>query len=138
MINLIVGTKGSGKTAKLVDQMNMIASDINRIAVCVVRGKRLETQIKPQVRLIDVDDYPVKGYRELLSFIAGICAKDYDLTDIYVDSISKIAQDDNQEALSAFLDSLDRFSAESGVEFTLTYSEDPALICGKVTVYCRK
>lgn len=136
MIKLIVGKKGSGKTAKLVDHMNEIANDENKQVVCLVRGTRLDTQIKPQIRLINVNEYPTKGYKEFLSFLAGICAKDYDLTDIYVDSINKITGTESLEELEGFLSALEPFSQAADVNFTFILSEDENNLSERIKRYC--
>ncbi len=137
MIKLIVGLKGAGKTARLVDDMNIQAGDSSKDVVCIVRGKRLETQIKPQIRLIDINDYPISGYREFFSFIAGICAKDYDLTDIYVDSIRKITGVDDNQEFSSFLSVLEPFADANNVNFTIILSEEPSMIPDEVKKYCQ-
>ena len=136
MIKLIVGLKGVGKTAQLVDEMNLQAVDKSKDAVCIVRGKRLETQVKPQIRLIDISEYPTKGYREFLSFLAGICAKDYDLTDIYIDSISKVADAGENDQITEFLSLLEPFANSNNVNFTIILSEDPNKISAEVSKYC--
>ncbi len=136
MIRVIVGNKGSGKTARLVEQMNTMAKDETKRVVCVVRGKRLETQIKPQIRLVDINDYPTEGYRELLSFLAGICAKDYDLTDIYVDSVSKVTKVDDIKQFEDFLPLLKPFSEATDVNFTFILSADPEELPETIKSYC--
>lgn len=136
MIKVIVGKKGSGKTARLVDQMNTMAKDENKRVVCVVRGKRLETQIKPQIRLIDINDYPTEGYRELLSFLAGVCAKDYDLTDIYIDSVSKVTKVDDIKQFENFLPLLKPFAEATDVNFTFILSADPENLPESIKLYC--
>jgi len=136
MIKIIVGIEGCGKTAKLVDQMNVIATDPSKRVVCIVRGKRLETLIKPQIRLVDINEYPTVGYREFLSFLAGICATDYDITDIYVDSIRKVTKTDDNLQFETFLSLLEPFFFFFNVNFTFILSEDPAVIPEGVRIFC--
>ncbi|MHB8963694.1 MAG: hypothetical protein ACYC5K_11140 [Saccharofermentanales bacterium] len=136
MIKVIVGLKGSGKTAMLVDEMNLEAMDSKKSVVCIVRGKRLETQIKPQIRLIDVDDYPTEGYHEFMSFLAGICSKDYDLTDIYVDSIKKVTKTDDVDQFSEFLQLLEPFAEKQNVNFTFILSADPNALPVGISRFC--
>ena len=87
MINLIIGKKGSGKTSKMVDDLNARAVDQAQNVICIEYGRRLDRNVKYQIRLIDISEYPVTGFDNLLSFISGICAKDYDITHLYIDSI---------------------------------------------------
>jgi len=114
MIKIIAGEKGTGKTAKLVDDINTAARQDNNI-VCIERGNRLDQLLKPNVRLVNMKEYPVAGFDQLLAFIGGICSKDYDLTHIYIDSIYKVADDDNAEALEQFITKLDAFLKDTPI-----------------------
>ncbi|MBR1797286.1 MAG: hypothetical protein IJ757_04655 [Clostridiales bacterium] len=114
MIKIIAGEKGTGKTAKLVDDINTAARQDNNI-VCIERGNRLDQLLKPNVRLVNMKEYPVDGYDQLLAFIGGICSKDYDLTHIYIDSIFKVANNDSMDALEQFIVKLDAFLKDTPV-----------------------
>ena len=81
MIKLIAGPKGTGKTAKLVDDINAVAATDSNV-VCLERGNRLDQLLKPTVRLVNMKEYPIEGFDQVLAFICGICSKDYDLTHI--------------------------------------------------------
>lgn len=122
MIKVIAGAKGTGKTAQLVDKINDQASDEHNNIVCIERGNRLDRLLKHKVRLIDISEYPTRGYLELLSFVAGITAKDYDLTHIYIDSLLKVAKDDNLDSLSEFLDQLNTFISGTSIDLTIILS----------------
>ncbi len=114
MIKIIAGEKGSGKTAKLVDEINTVARQDNNI-VCIERGSRLDQLLKPNVRLVNMKEYPVDGFDQLLAFIGGICSKDYDLTHIYIDSIFKVANESDIGALESFITKLDAFLKDTPV-----------------------
>ena len=118
MIKIISGEKGTGKTARLVDDINQVASTDSNV-VCIERGNRLDQLLKYSVRLINISEYPVKGYSQLLAFIGGICSKDYDLTHIYIDAIKKVSGSDNMDELSAFLADLEAFLADSPITVTI-------------------
>lgn len=123
MIKLIAGPKGTGKTAKLVDDINaVVASDSN--VVCLERGNRLDQLLKPTVRLVNMKEYPIEGFDQVLAFICGICSKDYDLTHIYVDAICKVANESDTTALASFLTKLDAFLDGTPVVATILYSGD--------------
>ena len=124
MIDAIVGPKGSGKTAKLVAEISRLAEEAESNIVCIEYGKRFDRQIPYQVRLIDITEYPVNSYRELLSFLAGLTAKDYDITRIYIDSIYKVANDDSLEDLAHFFDELETFATQNEVDITITISDE--------------
>ncbi len=125
MIKVIVGGKGTGKTAQLVEDLNTQATRDNANVVCLEVGQRINTMVNHNIRLIDITEYPVKGYEQLLSFIAGIYAKDFDLTHVYIDSIGKISGDSNLTNLEKFLSELDDFSARNDFNVMIILSADP-------------
>lgn len=125
MIEAIVGHKGSGKTARIVQEITEAAQHPDNNIVCIEYGKRFDRNLPYMVRLIDIQEYPVHGYGELLSFIAGINAKDYDITHIYIDSIYKVAGVDDPASLAEFTRELNDFFAARKVKVVLTISEDP-------------
>jgi hypothetical protein len=90
--------------------------------VCIESGNRLDQLIKYSVRLVNIKEYPVKGYDQLLAFIGGICSKDYDLTHIYIDSIYKVAGDDSVANLEAFVNSLDQFTKDTPITISIFLS----------------
>lgn len=122
MINLIIGTKGSGKTSQMVDDLNAHAMDHAQNVVCIERGRRLDRYVKYQIRLIDISEYPVDGFDQLLSFIAGICSKDFDITHIYIDSILKVANCEDHAQLESFLDALNDFTDKEDLTINVLLS----------------
>ncbi len=112
MIKIIAGEKGTGKTAKLVEDINAVAAQDNNV-VCIERGNRLDQLLKPNVRLVNIEDYPVEGLDQLLAFVSGICSKDYDLTHIYIDSIYKVAGGGCAECLEKFVTKLNSFIGDT-------------------------
>ena len=90
MITLIVGKKGSGKTKQLINLINAAAENAHGNVVCVEKGAKLTYDIKHSIRLIDVETYGIDGYDAFYGFITGIMAGNYDISEIYVDSILKI------------------------------------------------
>ena len=123
MIKIIAGEKGTGKTAKLVDDINTAARQDNNI-VCIERGNRLDQLLKPNVRLVNMKEYPVEGFDQLLAFVGGICSKDYDLTHIYIDSIFKVANETSMDALENFITKLDTFLKDTPVTAMIILSSE--------------
>ncbi|NLT12109.1 MAG: hypothetical protein GXY06_06835 [Clostridiaceae bacterium] len=122
MIRVIAGEKGTGKTAQLVDDINAQAVTENNNIVCIERGNRLDRLLKYQVRLVDMNEYPCSSFDQLLSFISGIYAKDFDITHIYIDSIFKVAQSEEMKDFAAFLEQLDAFLKDKNIAVTIICS----------------
>ncbi len=125
MIDAIVGFKGSGKTSTIVDEITKISKMEDTNVVCIEYGKRFNQNIPYQVRLIDITEYPVRNYRELLTFIAGVSAKDHDITHFYIDSLYKIANSKEIADLENFFNDLEELTENIPAKFTITISDDP-------------
>jgi hypothetical protein len=136
MIKIIVGPKGSGKTSRMVDQLNTMATDQHLNVACIERGKRLDQFLKPQIRLIDVSEYPVASFKELLSFIAGIAAKDFDMNELFIESIYKVAKSDSIEELTGFAADLDKFSSAHEFNATILLSAEMKDLSDELVKFC--
>ena len=121
MVTLLIGKKGSGKTQKLIQLANAAVAKSSGHVVVIEKGAGLTYDVTHKARLIDTDVYGIKGYDMLLGFISGICAGNYDVTDIFVDSTFKIAPE-AIDGLEAFITKLNALSDESEAHITLLVS----------------
>lgn len=127
MINVFIGKKGSGKTKKLIDYANKAVETSNGNVVVIEKGLKLTYDITHKARLIDSDAYGIKGLDALEGFLCGICAGNYDVTDILLDSTLKIIGQD-MAALTDLITKAKKLSEEANVTFTLSISADESEI----------
>ena len=55
------------------------------------------THLPSSIRLINADDYEIDSVLALSGFLMGLCASDYDLTDVFVDSALDLFVDNKDE-----------------------------------------
>ena len=91
MIKLITGKKGSGKTKILIDQINNAVKDTNGCLVCVEKGETLRRSISYKVRWCDAEQFAIDSFAAFYGFVAGMLAGNYDIKEIFVDGIFRIA-----------------------------------------------
>lgn len=127
MIHVIAGKKGSGKTKKLIERANEAVSQSSGNVVVIEKGNKLTYDISHDARLIDIDEYGIQGADALGGFICGICAGNYDVTDIYVDSTLKIIGQD-LKSLTSFVEKMDALSSLADMKITLLISADESLL----------
>ena len=125
MITLILGKKGSGKTKRLIDMCNSAVAASNGNVVFIEKDNNLTYDISHKARLAVAEEYAVKGYDALYGFIAGMCAGNYDITDIFVDSTLKIGGGD-LEGLADFIEKLGDLSKKASTNMVLSISADKA------------
>ena len=137
MVTLIIGKKGSGKTKKLIALANEAVAKSSGNVVVIEKGNGLTYDVTHKARLVDTDVYGVKGYEMLLGFISGICAGNYDVTNIFVDSTFKIAPE-GVKGIEDFVTKLHDLAEESGAQITLLVSSDEAELPTGLKAVCEE
>lgn len=127
MVTLILGKKGSGKTKKLMDLCNTAVAQSKGNVVFIEKDNTLTYDVSHQVRLVSAADYSICGFDALYGFIAGMCAGNYDITDIFVDSTLKIGGTD-MDALDAFVEKVSKLEVRMVLSVSADKSEIPAHI----------
>ena len=127
MIRVIMGKKGSGKTKQVIDMINNAVQTENGNVVCIEKGEKLTFDIHYNIRLVEASDYEIADYTALKGFISGMYAGNYDITHIFIDSLTKIVGGNSNNETEMFLEWLDKFSEKHGIKFTITISDDESL-----------
>lgn len=121
MVQLIVGSKGDGKTKHLLDRVNNQIKTASGNIVYLDKNTKHMHELDNKVRLINVADYPLKNCDEFIGFICGIISQDYDLEQMYLDSFLKIAHLEGEDLTDA-LTQLNAISEQFKVNFCLSIS----------------
>ena len=137
MVTLLIGKKGTGKTKKLISLANEAVAASTGNVVVIEKGSKLTYDVTHKARLIDTEQYLISGYDMLFGFISGICAGNYDVTDILVDATFKIVGRD-YEKLVQFFDMLSALSEASDVDFYFTLSCDKEDLPVEIFDYCEE
>ena len=121
MVQLIVGSKGDGKTKHLLDRVNSQIKTASGNIVYLDNSAKHMHELDNKVRLINVTDYPLKNCDEFIGFICGIISQDYDLEQMYLDSFLKIAHLEGQDLTDA-LTQLNQISEQFKIGFCVSIS----------------
>lgn len=136
MVRVIMGVKGTGKTKQMIELINAAAKSENGSVVCIEHGSKLTYDIHYQIRLIEAKEYALTSFDMLKGFISGLHAGNYDITQVFVESLTKlinVSAEDPQ--VEHFLDWLNDFGERNGIKFTVTISADTALASDGVKKY---
>ena len=126
MIQLITGKKGSGKTKIIIDKINSAVKNTNGCLVCIEKGETLRRSISYKVRWCDAEQFAIDSFDAFYGFVAGMMAGNYDIKEVYVDGILKIA--------GADFEKLDKLTGDD-VAITFTVSADNAELPSSVTKF---
>ena len=123
MITLIVGKKGSGKTKRLIDAANAATQNVSGNVVVIEPKDKLRLEISHGARLIDLEPYEIHDAAQLYGFIAGILAGNYDVQEIYVDSVLRVISEAGFETFIEKIRTLAEY-AEINITFSVSLDED--------------
>ncbi len=117
-----MGLKGTGKTKTLIQMANDAVKKEHGSVVCIEKGMKLRYDIGYDCRLISADEFRIDSYDKCYGFICGLRAGNYDITDLFIDSIMKFCGEDQHQLLE-FLKQIEPMSEH--INFLITASFDP-------------
>ena len=138
MVQILAGEKGEGKTKILIDLANESVSTSDGDVIYIDDDKRHIYDLNHKIRCVEVSEFPLANYRELIGFIYGIFSQNSDITKVFVDGIFKIVQSLGDEDLIKLVTRLDSMSKAYNVDFVLAGNVDPADLPKEVEQYIRK
>lgn len=121
MLNIIIGEKGTGKTKKLIDLVHQAEARTTGSVVFINKGDRHIFDVSHRVRLVDTKEFDVDTYNSLYGFICGMISQNYDIADIFIDSVTKIAGDD-LATLELFLDEVNAVAEKFNIDVVIIIS----------------
>lgn len=121
MIQVIYGAKGSGKTKQLVDDANNFAKQAKGVVVYLDRSNHRIHDLEREIRLVDASHFGLKSQRDIVAFIKGMLAANFDIEKVYIDGLARLL-DCNICELGEVYQGLEQLSDEFGISFVITAS----------------
>ena len=120
MVELLIGTKGTGKTKVLLDNVNHATSNADGNVVFISNNtKQNMYDISSKARMADTSDFDISSWDEFLGFICGIISGNFDITNIFVDGTLKIVK--TMDGFEEFLVKLEEAGKKFGIEDLLKW-----------------
>lgn len=92
MISVIYGTKGTGKTRRIMDAANSAAESATG-SVIFISDNAQSLGLNPGIKFINLAEYGVKCEHELVGFLKGILSTNFDIQKVYIDGLSRLVAD---------------------------------------------
>ena len=124
MIQVILGSKGSGKTKRLIDITNEALKVEHGNVVFIDDDKRYMYDLRHEIRFVDASEYPAadKGSADaFLAFICGMLAVNFDITMVSIDAFKKLIKDD-LSTTKEFFKGLEKLSEDHHCNFVISIS----------------
>ncbi len=135
MIKIHIGLKGSGKTKKLIDDVNGAISLEKGNVVCITEGNRLMHDIDRSARMVDTEHFDIKNFDMFVGMLCGIIAQDFDVTHIFIDSVFKSVPGESMKNIDCLVHALESLEKKFNVSFTLMISAEESEATDTVKKY---
>ena len=130
-----MGLKGSGKTKKIIDDVNKAINVEKGNVVCITEGNRLMHDIDLNARMVNTEQFDIKNFDMFIGMLCGIIAQDFDVTHIFIDSIFKSVPNEKMEDIDALVSALEKLEEKFDVSFTMMISADASEATGLTKKY---
>lgn len=127
MIQLISGSKGSGKTKQIIDMANTQVDTAKGDVVFLTDTDRYMYSIRYQVRIVNAEclkrNDGTVSEDALIGFIKGVLAGNHDIETLYIDGAHRIMNKTVHE-MEDFFNDMFEVAKATDTKIVLTVSED--------------
>ena len=135
MVKLFAGLSGTGKTKRMLNEINEAVEKESGSLVCIELRTSLRYDVNYKVRLIEYQSYGLEGTESLKAFISGLHAGNFDITHVYLKSIHRLLATEDPVEMAAFCAWCEDFGAKNGISFTMTARLDPERAPAELKAY---
>ncbi len=125
MVQILAGEKGEGKTKKLIEMANTASKEAKGCVVYIDDDSRHIYDLDHSIRFVEVAEFPLVNYRELVGFIYGILSQNSDIEKIFIDGIFKIVEKLDSEDIIKLVAKLKAMGDKYGIDFTISANTLP-------------
>lgn len=121
MVKLVCGSKGTGKTRRMIEMSNNSLQTVKGKIFFLEANNKHIYDLNYAIKYVNTKEYGIVGAEQFLSFVMGMLAADYDIELVYIDGLYKIAQI-NLENLEEVIKKLEEASQKFEADFVMSIS----------------
>ncbi len=133
MVQILAGEKGEGKTKRLIEMANTAIKESDGHVVYIDDDNRHIYDLHYDIRFVEVKEFPIANYRELVGFIYGILSQDSDIEKIFIDGLYKIVNKLNNEDIIKLVAKLKEMSDKYNINFVISANVNPATLPAEIS-----
>jgi len=123
MVQLVCGHSGTGKTMRMIEMANKTMDSIQGKMVFLEANNRHIFDLDYRIRYINTKEFGMTNEDQFQGFVCGLIATDYDVEQVYIDGLYKIAQA-GIDKLEKIIERLDYLSEKFNVNFIMSVNHD--------------
>ena len=103
MIQVFCNKRGSGKTKRLIELANSKLTTSKGDSIYIDKKTNNIRQIDRKIRFISTDEFKISNCYSFYGLICGLISENYDIENIYVDSLLSIVSCEIEETYNLFV-----------------------------------
>lgn len=123
MVQLVCGHSGTGKTMRMIEMANKTMDSIQGKMVFLEANNRHIFDLDYRIRYINTKEFGLVNEDQFQGFVCGLIATDYDVEQVYIDGLYKIAKS-GKEKLETVIERLNYLSEKFNVNFIMSVNHD--------------
>lgn len=123
MVQLVCGHSGTGKTMRMIEMANKTMDSIQGKMVFLEANNRHIFDLDYRIRYINTKEFGMTNEDQFQGFVCGLIATDYDVEQVYIDGLYKIAQA-GRDKLETVIERLEYLSEKFNVNFIMSVNHD--------------
>ncbi|MGL4607333.1 MAG: hypothetical protein ACRCU3_07705 [Eubacteriaceae bacterium] len=124
MIEIVCGSKGSGKTKRMIDMANTDLETCKGDIIFINDRDKYRVKVDTRIRFINLEEFEITGTREIFGFLSGVIAENYDVGIIYLDNLLRIIGAEKPEDVCEILSLIEKINKKHEIKFVLSLSCD--------------
>lgn len=123
MIKIIYGSKGTGKTKKIIEMVNTDVKTSNGCSVFLADTNRYRSEINYAIKFLNTKELKILGEDNLISFLKGLLSGNFDINEVFIDGAARMINEEIQ-GMRLFMEKLEDIAIKNNIKFVLTISCD--------------
>jgi len=124
MIEFVYGSKGSGKTKKMIDMANADLETCKGDIIFINDRDKYRVKIDTKIRFTNLEEYGIAGAGQLFGFISGAISENFDVKIMYIDNLLRIIDSKTLDDVCEIVEKLQLINTTHEIKFVLSMSCD--------------
>ncbi|MBC3889447.1 hypothetical protein GH810_14120 [Acetobacterium paludosum] len=122
MIEFVYGSKGSGKTKKMIDMANTALETCEGDVIFLNDRDKYRVKVDTKIRFINMEEFGISGVDQLFGFLNGLVAENYDIKMVFIDNLLRLINAEKPADVCGMVEKIQKINETHEIKFVLSIS----------------
>ncbi len=122
MIEFVYGSKGSGKTKKMIDMANTALETCEGDIIFLNDRDKYRVKVDTKIRFTNLEEFGINGTDQLYGFISGVIAENYDVKIVFIDNTLRLIDYQTPDDICKIVQKIQQLTEKHDIKFVLSLS----------------